>query len=178
MFEEKKWFVVYTKSRCEKKVADLLSKKGVENYCPLNRVQKQWSDRKKIIFAPLFTSYVFVRISSSEQSIICRTDGILNFVYWLNKPAVIRNEEIDVIKKYLNDHSFIRLEKVSININDTVRVIAGPFMEQEGKVVSFKSKSVKIMLPSLGYLMHVEIEAANLEIIHESTYRGDLQLAH
>jgi transcription antitermination factor NusG len=181
MSEEKKWFVVYTKSRYEKKVADLLTRKGIENYCPLNRVKKQWSDRKKIILAPLFTSYVFVRISASEQSIICRTDGILNFVYWLNKPAVIRNEEIDIIKQFLNDHSHARLEKVSINkinINDVVRVTAGPLMEQEGKVVSFKSKSVKILLPSLGYLMHVEIEMANVKIIRENTYHKDLRMAH
>jgi transcription antitermination factor NusG len=176
MFEEKKWFVVYTKSRCEKKVADLLTRKGIENYCPLNRVQKQWSDRKKIILAPLFTSYVFVYITASEQSTICRTEGILNFVYWLNKPAVIRNEEIDIIKQFLNDHSIVRLEKVSININDVVRVIAGPLMEQEGKVVAFKNKSVKIMLPSLGYLMYVEIEAVNVKIIHENNYREDLRM--
>ena len=178
MFEEKKWFVVYTKSRCEKKVAELLTRKGIENYCPLNRVQKQWSDRKKIILAPLFTSYVFVRISSEEQSTICRTDGVLNFVYWLSKPAVIRNDEIDVIKQFLNDHSYVRLEKISININDMVRVIAGPFMEQEGKVVSFKNKAVKIMLPSLGYLMHVEIETANIKIIRENNYRKNLLMAH
>jgi transcription antitermination factor NusG len=178
MPEEKKWFVVYTKSNCEKKVSDLLSRKGVENYCPLNRVQRQWSDRKKIIFAPLFTSYVFVRILPGEQQNICRTDGILNFVYWLKKPAVIRDEEIDIIKRYLNDHSFVRLEKVSINVNDMVRITTGPFMEQEGQVVSFTNNSVKIMLPSLGYLMHVEIEAANVKIIHENKYRKGLRLAH
>lgn len=171
MSDEKKWYVVYTKSRCEKKVADLLTRKGIENYCPLNRVQKQWSDRKKIILAPLFTSYVFVRILPIEQSSICHTDGILNFVFWLNKPAIIRNEEIDIIKQFLNDHSYVRLEKVSININDVVRVVAGPFMEQEGKVVSFKNKSVKIMLPSLGYLMYVEIESVNVKIIHEKASR-------
>ena len=90
----------------------------------------------------------------------------------------MRDEEIDIIKKFLNDHSFIRLEKVSINVNDTVRVIAGPFMEQEGKVVAFKSNSVKITLPSLGYLMHVEIETANVKIIRENIYSRDLRLAH
>ena len=75
----------------------------------------------------------------------------------------------------------VRLEKVSINkinINDVVRVTAGPLMEHEGKVVSFKSKSVKILLPSLGYLMHVEIEMANVKIIRENTYHRDLRMAH
>ncbi len=115
MFTEKKWYAVYTKSRCEKKVANQLSQKGIEYYCPLNRVQKQWSDRKKIIFEPLFNSYVFVKISSEEQLAVRQTSGILNFVYWLSKPAVIRNDEIEIIKQFLNEHSFVKLEKVKVN---------------------------------------------------------------
>src|SRR5665213_2110975 len=103
--DSKKWYAVYTKPRCEKKVADLLVKKNIENYCPLNRVQKQWSDRKKIILEPLFTSYVFVNINSSERLSVQQTYGVLNFVFWLNKPAVIRNEEIDIIKRFLNEHT-------------------------------------------------------------------------
>ena len=65
--ESLQWYAVYTKPRWEKKVADLLTKKQIENYCPLNRVLRQWSDRKKVILEPLFTSYVFVRISESNQ---------------------------------------------------------------------------------------------------------------
>ncbi|HZZ75628.1 MAG TPA: transcription termination/antitermination NusG family protein, partial [Puia sp.] len=61
--EEKKWYAVYTKPHCEKKVADLLTRKGIENYYPQNNVLKHWSDRKKIVHAPLFSSFVFVRIS-------------------------------------------------------------------------------------------------------------------
>jgi transcription antitermination factor NusG len=171
MIEEKKWYAVYTKSRCEKKVAQLLGKKGIEHYCPLNKTMKQWSDRKKIILEPLFTSYVFVRIASEEQLLIRQTDGILNFVYWLNKPAVIRSEEIDVIRQFLNEHSCVKLEKVAINVNDRVRVVGGPFMEQEGQVVAIKNKSVKVMLPSLGYLMYVELEAAKVKIIHGNMHR-------
>ena len=60
------WYVVYTKPNWEKKVAELLEKKGIEQYCPLNKVQKQWHDRKKTVWEPLFKSYVFVR--TDEQS--------------------------------------------------------------------------------------------------------------
>ena len=176
MFTEKKWYAVYTKSRCEKKVALQLSQKGIEYYCPLNRVQKQWSDRKKIIFEPLFNSYVFVRITSEEQLAVRQTSGILNFVYWLSKPAVIRNDEIEIIKQFLNEHASVKLEKVKINLNDLARIIGGPFMEQEGQVVSIKNKTVKILLPSLGYLMYVEIETSRIQIIREtaSQYRQQL----
>jgi transcription antitermination factor NusG len=174
--EEKKWYAVYTKSRCEKKVAQLLSQKGIEHYCPLNKIQRQWSDRKKIVYEPLFTSYVFIRIPLGEQLTIRKINGVLNFVYWLSRPAVIRNEEIEIIKQFLNEHSFARLEKVDVTINDRVRVASGPFMEQEGKIVSIKNKTVKIMLPSLGYLMYVEIETAKVKIIRETVSDGLEQL--
>ncbi len=176
MFTEKKWYAVYTKSRCEKKVAQQLSQKGIELYCPLNRVQKQWSDRKKIIYEPLFNSYVFVRINSEEQLAVRQTSGVLNFVYWLSKPAVIRNDEIEIIKQFLNDYSFVKLEKVKVNLNDLARIISGPFMEQEGQVVSIKNKTVKILLPSLGYLMYVEIETARIQIIRENVSQYNQEL--
>jgi len=167
---EKKWYAVYTKPRCEKKVADSLLKKNIENYCPLNRVQKQWSDRKKIAFEPLFTSYVFVSIHPGEQLAVLQTNGILNFVYWLSKPAVIRNEEIETIKHFLNEHFCARLERVSVNINDIVKIIRGPFMEQEGQVINIKRNSVKVMLPSLGYWMHAEVETTNVTVVLEEDF--------
>ena len=170
---EKRWYAVYTKPRCEKKVADLLTKKAVQNYCPLNKIQKQWSDRKKIILEPLFTSYVFVKITMDERVTVLQTNGIINFVYWLSKPAVIRKEEIDIIKRFLNDHSFIKLEKTCVNINDVVRIVNGPFMEQEGQVFSVTKKTVKVMLPSLGYCMKAEVEINNVKVIQETIRRRE-----
>jgi transcription antitermination factor NusG len=165
MTTEKNWYAVYTKSHYEKKVAELLNKKSIETYCPLNRVHKQWKDRKKIILVPLFTSYVFVNINTTEQLEVVKTNGILNFVYWLNKPAVIRNEEINAMKSFLGDYKNIQLEKIPLKINDRVRVIGGPLMEQEGLVLSIKNKSVKIALPSLGYMMFAHIDSSDIEII-------------
>lgn len=162
---DKKWYAVYTKPRWEKKVAELLTKKGIENYCPLNRVRKQWADRKKTVFEPLFTSYVFVRVSESEQLPLLQTTGIINLVYWLGTPAVIRDMEIDIIQKFLNEHSNVQLERTKVNVNDIVRVINGPLMEHEGKVLSVKNKTVKINLPSLGYIMIAEVESSNIERI-------------
>jgi len=163
----KKWYVVYTRPRWEKKVADLLFRKKIEYYCPLNKVHKQWSDRKKLVFEPLFTSYVFVRIDETEQLDVRLTDGVINFVYWLGKPAVIRNEEIDAIADFLNNYKAVKLEKTGVNLNDTVRIIGGPLVMQKGQVVSIKNKTVKVVLPSLGYMMHAEIETTNVEIIKE-----------
>lgn len=165
----KKWYVVYTRPRWEKKVADLLGRKKIEHYCPLNRVNRQWSDRKKLVEEPLFTSYVFVCVDETEQLTVRLTDGIINFVYWLGKPAEIRTEEINAIREFLVNYKDVRLEKTDVNLNDIVRVIGGPLVMQKGQVVSVKNKTVKVILPSLGYMMNAEIETSNVEILREET---------
>ena len=90
----KKWYVIYTKPRWEKKVTELLSRKKIEHFCPLNKVQRQWNDRKKVVDEPLFTSCVFVHIDETEQMAVRLTDGVVNFLYWLGRPAEVRNDEI------------------------------------------------------------------------------------
>ena len=162
---EKKWYAVYTKPRWEKKVAELLTKIQIATYCPLNRVVRQWSDRKKVVYEPLFQSYVFVQISSAEQLSVRKVEGVLNFVYWLGKPAVIKDAEIEIIQRFLKDHSNVQLEKTTINVNDTVRIVRGPLMEQEGNVVLVKGNRVKVVLPTLGYIMSAEVEKADVEVI-------------
>jgi transcription antitermination factor NusG len=75
MIEEKKWYAVYTRARWEKKVSEYLTRKDIENYCPLNKVLRQWSDRKKIVHEPLFTSYVFVNVSEEQHAFLKQTSG-------------------------------------------------------------------------------------------------------
>jgi len=158
-----KWYAVYTRARWEKKVADLLSKSGVENYCPLNKVVRQWSDRKKVVEEPLFTSYVFVRIEAKQHALLRQTDGVVNFVYWLGKPAVIRDGEIELIKRFLNEHINVRLEQTRVSVDDRIRILNGPFMEMEARVIAVNNRTVKAILPSLGYTMTAEKE--NVEVI-------------
>jgi transcription antitermination factor NusG len=56
------------------------------------------------------------------------------------------------------------------------RIVGGPFMEQEGQVVSIKNKTVKILLPSLGFQMYVEIETSRIQIIRENVSRYKQEL--
>jgi transcription antitermination factor NusG len=165
MNENKKWLAVYTRPRAEKKVSELLTRRKIENYCPINKVMKQWSDRKKVICEPLFSSYVFVRVSEYAITSLKQLPGIINVVYWLGKPAVIRDSEIEVIKRFLCEYVNIRLEKRSIAINDKIQILGGPLIELEGKVLSIGNNTVKVALPSLGYMMFAEIETSNVKVI-------------
>lgn len=166
MTTEKKWYAVYTKPRWEKKVAELLTKRRVENFCPLNKVVRQWADRRKTIFEPLFTSYVFVRATEQEHLAIKQTDGVLNLVYWLGSPAIIRDEEIEAIKNFLHVHTDVRLEKIAVNISDRVRITDGVLVHREGEVLEVKNKTVKLFLPSLGYTILAEVAKDKIEVLN------------
>jgi transcription antitermination factor NusG len=163
----KLWFVLYTRSNCEKKVSELLTRRGIENYCPLNKVYRQWSDRKKIIDMPLFSSYVFVRVFEKDlMGLKSITSNIVNLIYWLGKPAVVKDQEIDNIKYFLNEHSNIKLEKRNVDINEEVLIMRGSFYNQYGIVRTVKNNSVVVSLPSLGYSMIAEIPISNIKILN------------
>ncbi len=163
---EKKWFALYTKPRWEKKISAVLVKKDVECWCPLQKQVRQWSDRKKVIEDPVFKSYVFVKITEQERLKVLQTDGVLNFVYYLGKPAIIREEEIQTIKSYLlQKDAAISVQSVESFEKDTrIRIKQGVFMDQEGKVVRITGKrKVYVSLESLGQVMIVEFPADHLE---------------
>jgi transcription antitermination factor NusG len=165
MNNEAVWYAVYTKPRWEKKVADLLARKGVEHYCPLNRVVRQWADRKKTVLEPLFKSYVFIRSTAADLLKVKQTDGVVNLVYWLGKPAVIKDEEIDTIKRFLLDHDNVQLEKTEVSVNDRVCIITGPFLDQQGKVVEVTNKLVKVQLPSLGFALVAQVARESVKVV-------------
>lgn len=153
MDSQKKWYAIYTRPRWEKKVHQLLQNQKIESYCPLNKVCRQWSDRKKMVLEPLFFSYVFIYVTESEFLPVKKTDGVINLVYWLGQPAVIRDEEIEAIRQFLETYEQVSLEKVKISVNHTVKIMDGPFMDMEGVVVDVRHNSVKVILPSLGYAL-------------------------
>ena len=97
---QKSWHAIYVRSRTEKKVESLLSDNNIITYVPVVKTMRQWSDRKKLVYEPLFNSYVFVHLNDKELMTILPTSGVVNFVYWLGRPAVIRDEEIDTIKLF------------------------------------------------------------------------------
>ena len=153
----KQWFAVYVNSRHEKKVADLLASQQIENYLPVQKILKQWSDRKKMVDEPLFKSYVFVQIEESEKLKVRETKGVINFVYWLGKPAVIRPDEIENIKSFIATYENISLESQNPQINGTIKIESGPFINQSGKVLSIDKNKVKIFIESLGCYLIADI---------------------
>ena len=164
--EEANWFVVYTRPRWEKKVAKTLLQKGIEHYCPLNKVQKQWSDRKKVVYEPLFKGYVFVRIAEHKKWDIKKIDGILNYVYWLGKPAIVKEAEIDVIRKFLREFNDVQVVDSQINKNVPITVKQGIMMNYKGIVLEVNGNKAKVKINSMGVEITAVFDRDNLQVLH------------
>lgn len=158
----RKWLAIYTRPRWEKRVNQLLIEKGIESYCPLNKVRRKWSDRIKIVSEPLFKSYVFVKVSDEERSAVRLTSGAINFVYWDGKPAIVKEREITAIRRFLDEHEQVDARPSNLKLNDRVRVTNGTLMDHEGKVLALRHKTAKVAIDSLGYILVAYIERTKL----------------
>lgn len=159
------WYAVKTRPRWEKKVAHILDLKGILSYCPLNKVVKQWSDRKKTILEPIFKSYVFIKIEEHKKWDIRKIDGVLNYVYWLGKPAKIKEQEIDTIKKFLHEFNDIQVEQISLEVNKKVRIKQGILMNYEGILIELYGNRAFVKITSMGVELSAHFDKNNLATV-------------
>ena len=143
-----------------------MDEKGIENYCPLNKVTKQWSDRRKVVLEPIFKSYVFVKIADTNKWDLKKINVVLNFVYWLGKPAIIKDEEIDTIRKFLNEFSNVEVvESNQLKVNARVRIRQGVMMNYHGLLVEISGNRAKVKIDSMGVSLQAQFDKKNLELI-------------
>jgi transcription antitermination factor NusG len=166
--ENKHWYAVYTKPRWEKKVYALMTEKGMEAYCPVNKVRKKWSDRMKWVEEPLFKSYVFVLVSEYKQTDVRMVNGVVNFVYWLGKPAIVKHGEIETIRKFLNDYDEVWAEPLTLQKDTKVTIRQGAFMDKEGKVVKVYNNKVQVVIESIGYRLVAVVDKSNVAMTGKS----------
>ena len=146
---EKKWFVIYTKVQQELKTSDQLTAMGITNYCPTVNLIKQYSDRKKKIKKPLLPSYVMVHIEESERKKVFSSPGVLRYLFYLGKPAVIPPSEIELMQNHLNG-VYKEIQISSLNVGSVYKIPQGPFRGLSGRVLEIAKSRVKLELDSLG----------------------------
>jgi transcriptional antiterminator RfaH len=149
------WYALYTKPRNEKKVAQLLQSLGVETYCPVVTTTKQWSDRKKKVTTPVLPSYVFVQVEEKNREVVFQVPGVVRYVYWLGKAAIIRDAEITTLKEYLSEE-YTTIFQTSIQPGDRIKLTTGPFKGQDALVKKISNTKTQVILESLGILLTLE----------------------
>ena len=167
---EKKWYILVTRSRYEKKCDRVLSLNGYETYLPLNKELKQWSDRKKWVEYPLFPGYIFVKFSSKERFNILHTDGIAPIIQFENIDYCINNELIDSIKEYLiNNSKPILIKTLDLEIGEEIRIKNGPFKGLQGVLTQIKGKAkVLITIEAIGQAFVLELKGNDIERIKKT----------
>jgi len=144
-----KWFVLYTKPNYEFKVAEGINTLGIKAYCPTFTQIKHYSDRKKKVQKSLLPSYVLVQLSEQDRPKAFAIPGVVRYLFWLGKPAVVREEEITLLKKNLTgifDEAMIS----KLSVGNEYTIPSGPLKGQSGTIKDVLKNKLRLELPSLG----------------------------
>ena len=155
----KNWFVLYTKVNQEIKVIEQLKEMNISCYCPTVMIVKQYSDRKKKKLKPLIPSYVFVFIEEEKRNDVFSVFGIVRYMFWLGKPAIVRESEIQLMRQYLNGiYQSVSLTKFTRG--QLYKISEGVFSGRIGKIVETQRNKIKLELQSLGIIVTLRLNAA------------------
>ena len=160
------WYVLYVRSRHEKKVHQLLQEKDIKSSLPLIEIVRIWSDRKKIIKVPLFKGYIFVYINIQKDKYnVLKTDGVVKFIELNKVPSRVRSQQMHWMNIMVKASDKIRYE-TAILIGQKVRVAIGPFKGIEGIVIQKGNKSrLVVLVDTIMQAVSVDINPEYLEKI-------------
>ena len=167
MNNERKWFVIQTRPRNEKKVFEQIILKDVEVYLPRLQSVRIWSDRKKKIDVPLFPGYVFVHASEEERvNAISNTHGAIRYIMYLKRPAVVSELEIRNIQISLQVPDKVKIEDSTINIGDFVEITHGPFNGLTGYISQIRGNyKLMVSITELNTTFSVELSSSDVTLL-------------
>jgi len=134
------WYVAYTYSRSEKKIDTRIRQLGIQSFLPLQKVKRKWSDRFKFVEVPLFPSYVFVNTTEDKIPQLKSIDGIATFLSFENKLAVVKEDEIDLIRKVIQGKMDVEVVSETFVKGQKVEVQSGPFAGLTGTLIKEQGK--------------------------------------
>ncbi len=154
----KNWYILIVKPKHEIKVATKLTALNVQIYCPLVKETKIWSDRKKTIEAPLFKSYVFVRLLEKERQSVFVVPGISRYLFWLGKPALVRDDEIVTLKNWLTNEHVDEVTLSQFVPGEQLTIKHGILRDKNAIIQEVGKKRVKLIIPGLGFIVNLKLK--------------------
>jgi transcriptional antiterminator RfaH len=162
------WYVLVIRSRHEKKCEQLLTKKGIEVFLPLQKVIREWSDRKKKIDVPLFSGYLFIKYDTSKRIEILNTPGVVRFIRYDQQDATVPESQIQAIKSALCNSVLIDVVDQHFSEGEEILIKSGPFEGLYGKIVFYNSKrKIQISIDAIGKNLLIEIGKTRIEKIRK-----------
>jgi transcriptional antiterminator RfaH len=163
------WYAVQTSYRCEQRVAQGLSSKGIETYLPLLREVHQWKDRKKTIDVPAFCGYLFVRYEPSLRNRVkvLETSGVVRMLGGNHAPSPVSEVEIEAVRRTIS--SGVPCDRCDALMPGTlVRVMRGPIAGVVGKLVRIKnSLRLVISVSVFSQSISAEVNLSDVEPVQD-----------
>ena len=174
VFDEQKarWYALSTRSNCEVKISAHLESKAVQHFLPGVVERRQWKDRKKKIFTPLFPGYLFTRIADLDRDRlnVLTIPGAVRFLSLGSDPEPVPDDEIEAVRQLLSTglpYSFHPFLKDGC----WVRVRRGPLMGVEGQLLRHRNSSrLVINIDLLSRSIATELDASDVEVINSPAY--------
>ncbi len=174
LYREPRWYACYTRARHEKQVESLLAQKGLESYLPTVPQLRQWKDRKKLVVWPLFPSYVFARFTLRDVHNVLVVPGVSTIVRTDGRPTPIPDEELANMRRFVDmvaETGVVPEVRPLIQEGDWVRIVDGPFLGVEGRVVERRGRRrVLVGLGAIGQGIEVDIATQLLKVIARPTW--------
>lgn len=154
------WVAVYTRSRAEKRVAELLSQCGIENYLPIVERRHKWSDRYKMVREPLFKSYLFARIKKTDVDKVRNAQGVSTIVSFGGEIVTVPDEQVESIRRLIDaKHDLSVQESSALRKGARVRIEKGAFAGMEGVLVSrCKEGNFAVRIDAIGLSLVTTID--------------------
>ena len=153
-----KWYVAYTYAKFERKVHDRIQDQGITSFLPLVEVKRKWSDRIKKVMVPLFSSYVFVHTTESKLPLLERVDGLVKFIAFAGRYAVVRQKEIEMIERLLGSGQEVRVEGRRFHLGERAVINDGILAGMEGVLRGEAGKDrFYVEIEELGQIISIEV---------------------
>lgn len=159
----KEWFVLCTRSRYEKKVAEALEKSGIGYFLPTRVERKKWSDRWKNVETVLFPGYIFVQFDEADRYKILNSPGAVRFLFFAGKYATLSRLDVEMINHALDDTQELEIVNSGLYEGQEVKINTGPFKGFDARLVHQNGKG-KLLLEVKAIAQGVLIEIGNAKI--------------
>ena len=172
----KEWYIVHTYSGFEAKVKESLRQRaeaaGMEELIeevliPTEDVVEMREGKKTRSKRKFFPGYVLVRMELTDDTwhVVRNTPKVTGFVGTGNRPVPLRDDEVDRIINQVSVAAEKPKPKLEFRINETVRIIDGPFSNFTGEVeeVNEDRSTLKVMVTIFGRATPVELDFLQVE---------------
>ncbi|MGH9471139.1 MAG: transcription termination/antitermination NusG family protein [Terriglobales bacterium] len=142
------WLAAYTRPRHEQKVAEYFLQHRWQVFLPTHSTWRYWSDRRKLVRLPLFSSYVFVKLNDSERRRAVQAPGVMGWVRGAFGPARVDEDELRAIAKLLQ--SGLAFDPLpTVEIGDEVEIAAGALRGCRGRLLRKDQGAIALLISAI-----------------------------